>query len=137
MKKLVTVMLLVVGVIHLLPVAGVAGAEKLGVLYGVAVSDPNLEILMRHRAVLFGLLGLFLCGAAFLPGWQPAALLAGLISVASFVWLAWSVGGYNAAIGRVVLADLIALVCLAVAGLAYVLHGRRGPAGMSARNSAA
>ena len=60
-------MLIVVGVIHLLPLSGVLGGAQLFSLYGVPVDDPNLEILMRHRAVLFGLLGVFLVYAAFKP----------------------------------------------------------------------
>jgi hypothetical protein len=76
-------------------------------------------ILMRHRAVLFGLLGLFLAWAAFKPSLQPLAFVAGLVSVVSFLAMAWSVGGYNAAIGRVFVADVVALVCLLVGLAAY------------------
>ena len=38
--------------------------------------------------------------------------------------IAWSVGGYNAALGRVVTADLVALACLIVASVA--LWSQRG-----------
>jgi hypothetical protein len=109
-------MLVIVGIIHLLPLSGVLGAEKLATLYGIPVNEPNLEILMRHRAVLFGLLGAFLVYAAFRPAFHLIALVAGFASVGSFLWLAASVGGYNAAVGRVYMADLIALACL-VAGV--------------------
>lgn len=54
---------------------GVTGAEKIQALYGIHLRDPNLEILMRHRAILFGLLGLFTGFAAFQPGLQALALL--------------------------------------------------------------
>lgn len=119
MKHLVSAMLVVVGVIHLLPLAGVLGATRLTALYGVPFDEPNLAILMRHRAVLFGLLGAFFLVAAFRSAWQPAALVAGFASVASFLYLAWSVGGYNPQIGRVVTADVIALVCLVIGAAAY------------------
>jgi hypothetical protein len=52
-------MLTVVGIIHQLPLTGVLSVSRLQVLYGVTITDPNLEILMRHRAVLFGILGAF------------------------------------------------------------------------------
>ena len=126
MRILVSSMLVIVGVIHLLPLSGVFGHERLASLYGLSFSEPNLAILMRHRAVLFGLLGLFLVLAAFRPGLQPVAFVAGFASVISFLWLAWSVGGYNAQVGRVVVADLVALVCLIVGAAAYVYAGSRG-----------
>lgn len=118
-RHLICAMLVIVGVIHLLPLSGVIGGKRLELLYGIVVDGPDLAILLRHRAVLFGLLGAFLVVAAFRPAWQPAALVAGFVSVVSFLWLAWSVGGYNAQLARVFTADLVALVCLVVAAVAY------------------
>ena len=123
MRHVVSAMLVIVGVIHLLPLAGVAGAERLAALYGLRIDDPNLAILMRHRAVLFGLLGLFLVYAAFKPALQALAFVAALGSVVPFLWLAWSVGGYNAEVGRVVRADVVALACIGI-GIAAYLYDR-------------
>lgn len=125
MRHVVAAMFVIVGVIHLLPLSGVLGGERLAVLYGVSISDPNLVILMRHRAVLFGLLGLFFFFAAFRPSMQPAAFIASFVSVLSFLFIAWAVGGYNAQIGRVVAADIVALVCLVIAVAAYAYGARR------------
>ena len=124
MRHLVSAMLVVVGVIHLLPLSGVLGSERLAALYGLPFDETNLAILMRHRAVLFGLLGLFLCFAAFRPAWQTIAFVAGFISVVSFLWLAWAVGGYNASLARVVVADVVALACLVI-GMGAQLYVRR------------
>ena len=124
MRHVVAAMFVIVGVIHLLPLSGVLGGERLAMLYGVSFSDPNLVILMRHRAVLFGLLGLFFFFAAFRRSMQPAAFIASFVSVLSFLFLARSVGGYNAQIGRVFAADIVALVCLLIAVAAYA-HGAR------------
>lgn len=123
MQYLTIAALLMAAIIHLLPLAGVLGAEPLQRLYGLPVAEPNLEILLRHRAVLFGLLGSFLLIAAFRPAWHGAALAAGLISVLSFLLLAWRVGGYNAEIGRVVLVDVVALAVLIVGSVAFVWRG--------------
>jgi uncharacterized BrkB/YihY/UPF0761 family membrane protein len=125
MKYLVSVMLVLVGVIHLLPLSGVLGSEQLASLYGIQFNEPNLEILMRHRAVLFGLLGAFMVFAAFKPAYQTVAFVGGFISVVSFLYLAWAVGGYNAQIGRVFIADVVALCCLIVGGLAHVRLRRK------------
>jgi hypothetical protein len=125
MKHLVTPCLCIVGLIHLLPLSGVLGAERLAALYGLRFDEPNLEILMRHRAVLFGLLGAYVLYAAFQPMHQATALIAAWMSVLSFLGIAWSVGDYNAAISRVVWADVVATACLAVATAAYVLLALR------------
>ncbi len=118
MHYLISAMLVVVGIIHLLPLSGVLGAERLAALYGMSFSEPNLAILMRHRAVLFGLLGLFLLYAAFQPALQSLAFIAAFVSVLSFLWLAGSVGGYNPQLERVYLADVVALACLVIGGAA-------------------
>ena len=121
MSKLIAALLLVAGTIHLLPLVGVLGGERLNALYGLMLDEPNLQILMRHRAVLFGLLGALLVAAAFVPGLRGLALLGGLISVISFLLLAWSAPLYNEALQRVVVADWVALASLI---LAVALHLR-------------
>jgi hypothetical protein len=127
-SKVISAMFIVAGIIHMLPLSGAVGVERLSALYGVSLTGlgPELEILMRHRAVLFGLLGLFLMVAAFRPALQVAALIAGAVSVLSFLWLAWSVDGYNDLVRRIVVADWVALVCLAVA--AGLMLARPAPA---------
>ncbi|MDX5372345.1 MAG: phosphopantetheine adenylyltransferase [Pseudomonadaceae bacterium] len=121
MNKLLAALLLVAGVIHLLPLAGVLGGERLNALYGLSLDEPNLQILMRHRAVLFGLLGALLTAAAFAPKLRGLALFGGLVSVVGFLLLAWSAPLYNEALQRVVVADWVALACLL---LALPLHLR-------------
>jgi hypothetical protein len=119
-------MLLVVAAIHILPLSGVLGADQLAKLYGVSASEPNLAILMRHRAVLFGLLGALLAVAAFVPALQLVAFVAGFVSVGSFLLIAWLVGGYNAQVARVFTADLVAAACLVIGVVAYAGGQRAG-----------
>ncbi|MGB5103144.1 MAG: hypothetical protein WBO04_07460 [Steroidobacteraceae bacterium] len=126
MRYLVPAMLFVVAIIHLLPLPGVLGSERLSALYGLSFDDPNLQTLMRHRAVLFGLLGVFIMIAAFRPSWQPLAIAAGLVSVVSFLALAWYVGGHNPQVGRVFTVDVVALVCLLIGTVALMFERRGG-----------
>ena len=49
--------LVAAGVIHLLPAVGAAGPTWLARLYDVEVDDPDVVLLLRHRAVLFGMVG--------------------------------------------------------------------------------
>jgi hypothetical protein len=121
MQLLVTVVLVLVGIIHLLPLAGVLGVSRLNKIYGVAIEGPDLAILMRHRAVLFGLLGAFFIVAAFVPVLQLSAFIMSFISVASFLMLAWTNHGYNAQIARVVKVDLIAFLLLIVGFAMYLI----------------
>ena len=56
MRHVVPVALLITAVIHALPLLGLTGGARLASLYGITDMDASLEILLRHRAVLFGLL---------------------------------------------------------------------------------
>lgn len=98
--RLVSLTLVIAGIIHVLPLVGVVGSARLAALYGLDFSEPNLAILMRHRAVVIGLLGVFLIYAAFRPSQQPAAFVAGLVSAAAFLGLAWATGGIQLAHGQ-------------------------------------
>ena len=122
LKYLVPASLIVVGVIHLIPLSGVLSVGRLNVLYGTSISDPDLSILMRHRAVLFGLLGIFCIYAAIKPSLQFPALIAGTISVVSFLYLASVIGGYNDELRRVFIADIFAAAFLAIGFAGYFIN---------------
>jgi len=126
MKYVISAMFIVAAIIHLMPLSGVLGSERLFALYGLSFDEPNLAILMRHRAVLLGMLGVFFLAAAFRPALQPLAFITGFLSVVPFLWLAWSTGGYNAQVGRVVTADVVVLVCLVIGSAAHVYLANRG-----------
>ena len=123
MKWIVPAMLVLVALIHLPPLLGVLGAARMEVAYGVQIADPNLAVLMRHRAVLFGLIGGLMLAAVFLPSLRLAALLVSLLSAGSFVLLAWSSAGLNANLGRVAMVD-VAAVLFSLVGLAAWWLGR-------------
>ena len=116
---LATALFVLTGIVNLLPVTGVLSTERLQALYGVAFDDPNVIILMRHRAVLFGIVGTLLIAAAFHLPLRPTAVAAGLLSMFSFVVIAQGVGGFNTELRRVVLADVVGSILLVVAGLAH------------------
>jgi len=136
--------LLIAAVFHLLPLAGVLGAERLAALYGVRIADPALLLLMRHRALLFGVLGLLMLCAAFVDGMprtervsaptpsglnasllQAGALVAALVSTGGFVLLAWNVS-FDAPLQRVMRIDmaLFALLACALAARVFTLAPR-------------
>lgn len=116
MEGLTRAVLVAAGIVHLLPVTGLLGARQLQRLYGVALDHPDLIVLMRHRALLFALLGVGLIAAAALPSLRTAMLVAGLASTAGFCALAVAQPELGGALHRVAWIDLpLAL------GLALVL----------------
>ena len=117
MKWIVPTMLVLVALIHLPPLLGLLGVAKMEAAYGVAIAGPDLAVLMRHRALMFGLLGGFMLLAAFVPALQPWALGMALLSAGGFVLLAWATPGHNANLARVAWADVAAAV-FAMVGLA-------------------
>ena len=90
------------------------------------VSAMLVVIAIIHLLPLAGVLGVFFLGAAVRPALQPLAFVVAFVSIVSFLWLAWSTGGYNARVGRVVTADIVALVCLAIAIVARMYAVSRG-----------
>lgn len=103
-----------IGVINTLPLIGVVSASRLGALYGVPWTDPTTILLLRHRAVLFGIIGGFILYSAFKPGLQPLAMLAAGVAMGSFLLLGGQSGG---ALATVVLMDRIGLAALALAAI--------------------
>lgn len=114
MMRLVAVVLFGVGLLHLVPALGAFSAERLTQLYGVPPQGEAIVILLRHRAVLFALLGLFCCAAAFVTAWRTPALWAALVSTASFVMLGWG-QALGPALRVVWWADVAAAVLLLLA----------------------
>ncbi len=127
MNITITASFVVAGLIHLLPLAGITGAAAIERLYGMRITEPDLLIVLRHRALLFGLLGMCLLIAPFRPAWQLPVLAIAVVSAAGFVILALLTEGYSQAIWRVVIADCIALATLGLAA-AVIWAERAGKA---------
>ena len=124
-ERAIQACLLLVGLIHLVPATGVMGTDRLRALYGMTVDGSDLAILMRHRAVLFGIIGALLVAAAVRKTLRVTALVVGLASVVSFLLIAVAVGGYNPEIRKVVAVDLGALVLLLGAAILEASRRRR------------
>jgi hypothetical protein len=115
MRRVVSALFVIVALVNLLPASGALGAARLEALYGMAFEDAGLVLLMRHRAILFGLVGGLLLAAAVRPALRPTAATLGLGSMLSFVALAWPPGAQGAALQRVFWVDAVASLLLALA----------------------
>jgi len=118
MEILIVVSLVGSGLIHLLPLIGIGGPSRVAGMYDVRVDGPDLAVLLVHRAVLFGLLGALLVAGAWVEDLRPYAIGAGLVSDLAFLAVARLNPGINAAMQRVVRADVVSVVLLVVAGAA-------------------
>ena len=125
MRYVWILLVLIASAINLMPVTGAFAPERMSALYGVNLDDPNLEILMRHRALLFGIVGGLLVAAVLRPSLRTLAYVVGFASMVSFLIVAWGVGGYSTSIEQVMLMDGIGIAALAGAGLVDAL-GPRG-----------
>lgn len=119
MAKAIPVLLFLVGLINFIPVMGVISAQRLSDAYAIELLGNDLTILMRHRALLFGVLGGFIFYSVFVPGYRSAAMVMAGISMLGFLFFMLHEGGYNAALYKVMVADIVGIVLLAVA---VVLH---------------
>lgn len=110
-----------VGLLNAYPAIGMLGAKQLRGLYGLRFDDPNLLTLMQHRAVLLGLIGLFLIVAAFRRELQPAGFVLGFASMLSFVVFARLQDEPSRFISKVAMADIAGSALLLVALALYWL----------------
>jgi len=115
MRLSIPILLALTGVIHIAAIVGVLGSDWLSSLYGINIDDPNLMVLMRHRALLFGIIGGVLLYSAFQPVFYSLAIVLGLLSVISFIALVSTTAGTNSQLTTVVAIDLFALLCLLAA----------------------
>jgi hypothetical protein len=65
MNIIFLVLFFIVGVINFLPVIGIISASKLSQAYSIELASNDLIILMRHRALLFGIVGGFIFYSIF------------------------------------------------------------------------
>jgi hypothetical protein len=115
MRILVATLFVLVGLINFMPVIGVLGTAQLETLYGQSFVKHDLLLLMRHRAVLFGLLGGLIIFSAFRSALRDAATAAGLFSMASFCWLALPLEVHNQTLQQVFWIDAVAILLLLLA----------------------
>jgi len=126
MRHISTIILLIVGLVNFYPLVGVVSNQAISDLYGISVDTAALEILLRHRVILFGLLGTFIIVSAFRPSLQLPACIGGIVSMVAFVLVAISVGGYDSRIQTIVNIDIAASLLLLLAMGSSIWARRNG-----------
>jgi hypothetical protein len=115
MRRVATVLIVAVGLVQAAPIVG-AVASDFDAFYGVSVADdPNLLILLRSRAVYYGIVGIFLLYAVWRRQYLgPAMLLAGT-GLGSYALHAVLEPDHNGKLGALIVIDLVAVACLVIA----------------------
>jgi hypothetical protein len=119
MENLYRLILLITGLVHILPFSFLFFTEQLQKSYGVDISDANLQLLLRHRAIFFGLIGVGLILSAVKKSFYGWASAIGLISMLSFVWLFYQIGGINQQLRSVMLIDVFISAALFLTAMVY------------------
>lgn len=88
--------------------------ERIQATYGIAADDPDVAVLLRHRAVMLALIGSVLLVSAFRRELRPVAVPVAVISMATYVLFASTVQ-VNDSQRQVAVADVVLLVLLAAA----------------------
>lgn len=112
--KIASVILAIVGIINLIPAAVFFDPSKTARFYGVPIAGTDLTILMRHRGVLLGLVGIALIVAAIKTEYRLFAISLALISKLTFIFLTFTATDHNAEIRQVAMIDIGAIVMLLV-----------------------
>lgn len=99
---------------HLLPALPAAAPSLLQRLYGVA-PDGDIGALLRHRAVLFGVIVVIAGWAAFSASVRPLAWVACSLSVVGFVAV-YLAAGSPIALRQIFVVDAALLIVLGLLG---------------------
>jgi hypothetical protein len=119
MELIFRICLFISGAINFAPSLLAFMPDKISKSYGVVLPDTNAELLMRHRAVLFGIVGGLMIYAAISKNYYHLATIMGLISMVSFLVLYFLCGNINAELTKVMKIDVIAIVILLVSYILY------------------
>ena len=114
-KHIVTLLFVIVGLINFVPLMGALGQARLEGLYGIEINTPDMLLLLRHRAVLFGIIGGYIILSAFKPAQRKAAAIFGYLSMISYAVFALADNAVNANLERVMQIDVVAIILLTVA----------------------
>jgi hypothetical protein len=107
-KNLPSAMLLIVAMVYLLPLSGVLGSDTVALLYGLRFG----------REIVFYVAFLIFC--AFTPSWRSAAYIGAFLTGVGALYTP----GYSTLAANTSIAEVFALGCLVIGGIALGLEWR-------------
>ncbi len=119
-EKIFRVCLFIVGLINIAPSVLAFLPNKISESYGIEIPNQNYELLLRHRAVLFGIIGGLIIYSSISKKNYSMAVCIGLISMVSFViLLILSNGEINSELNKVMKIDVIGIFILLIGYALY------------------
>ena len=119
METVFRITLFIAGGINLLPSILAFLPEKISKSYGIEIPNVNFELLLRHRAILFAIVGGLMVYSAVSKNFYSISVTVGLISMISFIILYFLMNGINPELEKVMKIDLIAVIVLLVGFILY------------------
>ena len=116
---------LLAAIVNIAPAIGALSDEIVVQLYAVQIHSTEISLLLRHRAVLFAIIGGLLLAAAVMEDLRTTAGLAGLSSMSAFMLLLVVTGAENARLTQVALIDSAATLVLLTAFVAHLKSTQR------------
>jgi len=124
MELVFKITLFIAGLINFVPFFVVFLPEKMTTSYGIDIPNADFELLLRHRAVLFGIIGGLLLYSALTRKYYDLATLIGLISMISFLLLFFMIDGkINDSLTTVMKIDAFAIIQLLIGFMLYKFGG--------------
>ncbi len=112
--------LFIAGLINFFPSLLAFLPSKIATSYGIKIPDANYELLLRHRAVMFGIVGGIMIYSAISQKHYSLAVVIGLISMVSFIVLLKLVNGaVNPELMKVMKVDVIGIIILLIGLVLY------------------
>jgi len=125
MEWVFRIALFITGIINIVPSVLAFLPDKIPTSYGIDKLDSNLELLLRHRAILFGIIGGWMIFSALSKRYYEISVIAGLVSMASFVVLYFLANKHiSPELRKVMLIDVAAIIILSAATILFIINGK-------------
>lgn len=122
MELIFRITLFISGVINLLPSVLAFLPDKISKSYGIEIPNENYELLLRHRAILFGIIGGLMIYSAVAKKHYEVSTVIGLISMVSFIVLFFLIGkDINSELKKVMTVDIVGTVLLCIGFILFKL----------------
>lgn len=123
MENIYRIALFLAGIINILPAFLAFIPDKISKSYGIELPNGNYELLLRHRAILFGIIGGLMIYSAIAKKYYTIATSVGLISMVSFILLFFLIGkDINSELKNIMIVDIVASFILCLGLLLFKLR---------------